>query len=425
MERLKKMKMNALYAARRRAFWQGMEMNSVLVLYSGEAFPRSMDSSCAFEANTHFFYLTGLRRENMALVLKKTGPVMAEVLFIEEPQPLNERWTGRRVRREEAAEISGVVDVRFLDALPAFLSRVNAREQIDTAYFDCYRNNLSDAETYNAARAKDYAAAYPGTRIRNAHPALARMRMVKDETEQNRIRAAIGITDRGLRRILATLEPGKMEYQEQAEFEYSIAMDGAEGVAFPTIAGSGLNGCMLHYEENNACLEDGTLLLLDLGARKDGYCADITRTYPVNGRYTARQKTFYDIVLRANREIATFAAPGKTLKELNERCKAVLAEGMMALGKIAKPEEIGKYYMHSVSHHLGIDVHDAAVDEASPLRPGMIISDEPGLYIDEEAIGIRIEDDLLITESGCVVLSEQVPRTTEEIEAIMAESRKK
>ncbi|MEE0299031.1 MAG: M24 family metallopeptidase, partial [Christensenellales bacterium] len=186
------------------------------------------------------------------------------------------------------------------------------------------------------------------------------------------------------------------------------------------IAGSGINGCMLHYGTNHCKLEDGKLLLLDLGARVDGYCADITRTYPINGKYTPRQREIYDIVLRANREVAKAARPGVTLRELNELCKKVLAEGLMAIGKIESADQIGTYYMHGVSHHLGIDTHDCAVNESEGLRAGMVISDEPGLYIDEEEIGIRIEDDLLITEDGCRVLSEAIPREAEEIEALMA-----
>ena len=291
---------------------------------------------------------------------------------------------------------------------------------MNAAYFDCYRNAVGDADMYNMTKAKAFMAQYPTITLKNAHQLVSAMRMVKDDAEIATLERAIAVTDQGLRRVLATLEPGRMEYQEQAEFEYEIRMQGAEGVSFPTIAGSGINGCMLHYGTNHCKLEDGKLLLLDLGARVDGYCADITRTYPINGKYTPRQREIYDIVLRANREVAKSARPGVTLRELNELCKKVLAEGLMAIGKIESADQIGTYYMHGVSHHLGIDTHDCAVNESEGLRAGMVISDEPGLYIDEEEIGIRIEDDLLITEDGCRVLSEAIPREAEEIEALMA-----
>ena len=212
-----------------------------------------------------------------------------------------------------------------------------------------------------------------------------------------------------------------MEYQVQAEFEYKVKSLGADGMAFPTIAGSGINGTMLHYETNHDVCKENTLILLDLGARVKGYNADITRTYPVSGKFTERQKAFYNIVLKANQAVAAEARPGVTLKDLNDLCKKVLAEGLIELGLIEKEEEVGKYYMHGVSHHLGIDVHDVTVPEKAKLEPGMIITNEPGLYIDEEEIGIRVEDDLLITEDGCVVLSQDIVRTVEDIEAKMKE----
>ena len=409
-----------IYEERRSRVLSQLAFGEMMVLYSGESVPCSMDEGYAFEANHHFFYLTGLRRENMALVIANTHRPAHVVLFIEEPIPTMERWTGRRVTMEEAQKISGIQDVRYIDSLNAFVGRCVARETVDAAYFDCYRNAVGDADMYNMTKAKAFMAQYPTITLKNAHQLVSAMRMVKDDAEVATLERAIAVTDQGLRRVLETLEPGRMEYQEQAEFEYEIRMQGAEGVSFPTIAGSGINGCMLHYGTNHCKLEDGKLLLLDLGARVDGYCADITRTYPINGKYTPRQREIYDIVLRANREVAKAARPGVTLRELNELCKKVLAEGLMAIGKIESADQIGTYYMHGVSHHLGIDTHDCAVNESEGLRAGMVISDEPGLYIDEEEIGIRIEDDLLITEDGCRVLSEAIPRNAEEIEALMA-----
>ena len=406
--------------SRRRAVLEQMEQGSIMVLYSGEAIPQSMDECCPFEANHHFYYLTGLRRENMALVLSKSAGEDRTVLFIEEPVPSMERWTGRRVTKEEATAISGIDDVRYIDSLQGAISRMIDRERVDAAYFDCYRYAMTDPDSCNMRKAREFAAAYPTITLKNAHTMLAAMRMVKDEEEIACLREAIDLTDKGLRRVLATLAPGQMEYQAQAEFEYAIRYNGAEDKAFQTIAGSGLNGCMLHYNTNHCRMEEGTLLLLDLGARVKGYNADITRTYPVSGTYSPRQKAVYDVVLRANQAVAEAARPGLTLKQLNEICKQTLAEGLMALGKIDSPEQIGTYYMHGVSHHLGLDTHDVSAHDETPLAPGMVITNEPGLYIDEEQIGIRIEDDLLITADGCEVLSQALPRTTEEIEALMA-----
>lgn len=407
------------YEARRKAVLDHMKKGSIMVLYSGESIPQSLDGSCPFEANHHFFYLTGLARENMALVLSKSSSEDKTMLFIEEAVPSMERWTGRRVTKDEAKAISGVDDVRYIDSLDSALSRMLNRETVEIAYFDGYKNHIVDADSYNMAKAKRFAAAYPMVQLKSIHSVIAGMRMVKDEDEVSCIREAIALTDKGLRRVLATLAPGQMEYQAQAEFEYAIRYHGAEGTAFATIAGSGINGCMLHYETNHCEMKEGSLLLLDLGAKKKGYCADITRTYPVSGVYSPRQKAIYDIVLAANLAVAEAAKPGLTLKQLNEICKAKLAEGLIALGKIKSAEEIGTYYMHGVSHHLGLDTHDAVAHEETLLAPGMVITNEPGLYIDEEEIGIRIEDDLLITENGCEVLSSAIPKRTEEIEALM------
>ena len=407
-------------AARRAAVLERMGAHSLMVLYSGESVPASMDEGYPFEANHHFFYLTGLRRENMALVLSTSAAEPRTVLFIEEPVPAMERWTGRRVTKEEAKKISGIDDVRYIDSLPGAISRFVTREWVESAWFDCYRDAMGDVDSYNMRKAKAFAAAYPAVTLKNAHPMLATMRMRKDENELAAMQEAIDLTGRALHHVLTRLAPGQMEYQAQAEFEYAIRYGGAEGTAFATIAGSGLNGCMLHYDTNHCRMEDGSLLLMDLGAKVRGYCADITRTYPVNGRYTPRQKEIYDIVLAANRAVAKAARPGVTLAQLNDLCKQTLADGLIRIGKIESAEDIGRYYMHSVSHHLGIDTHDATGPDALELEPGMVITDEPGLYIDEEEIGIRIEDDLLITKDGCTVLSEAIPRTTEDIEAIMA-----
>lgn len=214
-----------------------------------------------------------------------------------------------------------------------------------------------------------------------------------------------------------------MEYQAQADFEYMVHFQGAAELAFPTIAGSGVNGTMLHYGTNRDECRDGDLLLLDLGAKYEGYCADITRTYPVNGKYSPRQRQVYDIVLKANRAVAATARAGMRLSELQALCRKILAEGCMDLGLIKEESEIGKYYMHGVSHHLGIDCHDAVTGQDEPMPVGAVISDEPGLYIDEWGIGIRIEDDLYMTEDGCEVLSEDVMRDPDEIEAFMAAAK--
>lgn len=413
------------YNRRRQTVFDRMADNSIAVLYSGIEHHVSADEYDLFtaHANRNFFYLTGLRRDKMALVLDKAAAEPKTTLFIEEADPAMERWYGRKVTVDEAKELSGIDNVRFIDELDGALDMIMTREDVYTAYFDTYRHQKEDLPDYNVVKANEFKAAYPGVSIRNLFPFVAEQRMQKDEDEIALTKEAIKLTDTALKNVLANLKPGMFEYEAQADFEYSIRRNGAEWTAFPTIAGSGMNGTMLHYDTNQDMMEDGSLLLMDLGARVRGYNSDITRTYPVNGKYTERQRQVYDIVLEANRTVLKEAKPGMTTVDLNNICKKVLAAGCIRLELIEKEEEISRYYMHGVSHHLGIDVHDVTVDSNKKLRPGAIISDEPGLYIDEWEIGIRIEDDLLITEDGAVCLSEEIMRDADEIEAYMASQK--
>lgn len=407
------------YEARRNAVMEQMEEESLLILYSGAPAHIGADAYYEFEASSHFFYLTGLRRENMVLLMRKSQGNDRTTLYIEQADPTAERWTGKMVTVEEAKQISGIDDVRFVDRFETETNYLLNTSTVTTCYFDCYRHQTTDLPDWNLAKAQRFAADHPGITLRNLWPLVSRLRMQKDEDEVRQIENAINITDQALRHVMTTLEPGMKEYQAQANYEYMVHYLGAEGVSFPTIAGSGKNGCMLHYETNRETCQDGSLLLLDLGVRYEGYCSDITRTYPVNGKFTDRQRKVYEIVLKANREVAAQAKPGMTTRELNDICKKVLAQGCMELGLIEKEEDIGKYYMHGVSHHLGLNVHDVTV-EGVKLAPGSVITDEPGLYIDEWETGIRIEDDLLITEDGCKVLSAGIIKDPDEIEAFMA-----
>lgn len=393
---------------------------SITILYSGIPVHVSQDEYYPFRCNRQFFYYTGLTRENMALVMMKRDGKCSSTLYIPEADPLAIRWMGKMVMPDEAREISGIQSVRYIHQLEGDLARQMSAGVAEVAYFDTYRHSAEDLPDYNLVKAQEFAKLYPAVQIKNVHIPTAALRRCKDDEEIATIQKAINITKSGLEAVMENLRPGMYEYQVQAIFEAKIFSEGAEGPAFPTIAGAGINGTMLHYGTNRELCGDGDLILLDLGAKIDGYCADITRTYPVNGKFTERQRQYYEIALAANRAVAKAAKPGMTCRELNEICKDVLAEGLMKMGKIEKPEEVGKYYMHGVSHHLGIDVHDIEVADDRILRPGCVITDEPGLYIDEEAIGIRIEDDLLITEEGCLCLSEDIIRIPDDIEAFMA-----
>ena len=326
------------FTERRKQIFDKMDQDSALLLFSGIELHVSADEYLPFEANRNFFYLTGLRRDHMILMMKKTAKEEKSILFIEEADPNQERWFGRKVTVSEAQEITGIDDVRFLDSFEGMVNRLMAREDIGTLYFDCYRYQVEDLPDYNLVQAEAFAKKFPGRPIKNIAPFIAELRMQKDEDEIALVRQAIKITDDALKFVMKNLKPGCTEYQAQADFEYKIFHEGADGTAFPTIAGSGANGTMLHYDTNRDVCEDETLLLMDLGAKFQGYCADITRTYPVNGKYTERQRQVYDVVLAANRAVAKAAKPGMTLRELDDIAKDVLGEGCVKLGRIMTPQ---------------------------------------------------------------------------------------
>ena len=407
------------FAQHRARLYETLADNTLVVAYAGIPVHTNEDAYYDFTVNSQFFYLTGLERENTAFLAYKSADSTREMLFIEQPDPLAERWTGKMPTKEEVRAVSEVEDVRYTDSLENAIGSILSRCRVERAYFDLYRCRMNDLPDYNAVMAQRFGQAYPHVALKDLREACAPLREQKDAQEVERIRKALDITRRGLEYVMKNLKPGMMEYQVQADFEYTCKRLGAKRQAFPTIAGSGINGCMMHYETNHCEVQNGSLILLDLGARYENYSSDITRTYPANGKFSPRQREIYELVLKANRAVAAAAKPGVSLKELNDIARQTLGEGLVAMGMIHDASEVGRYYMHSVSHPMGIDVHDVSL-AGDVLQPGWVITDEPGLYIDEEAIGIRIEDDLLITENGCEVLSKDIIKDPDAIEAFMA-----
>lgn len=410
------------FAEHREKLYQSIAENTLVIVYAGIPIHTNEDGYYDFVVNSQYFYLTGLERENTAFLAYKTAEKTREFLFIEEPDPLSERWTGKMPTVEEVRTISGIEDVRYTDNLEGAISSFMGRFRVEQVYFDLYRCQMNDLPNYNPVMAERFRQAYPHVILKDLHTACVPLREQKDAQEVESIRKALDITRQGLEYVMKNLKPGMMEYQVQADFEYTCRRLGAKRQAFPTIAGSGINGCMMHYETNHCEVQDGSLILLDLGAKVENYCSDITRTYPANGKFSPRQREIYELVLKANEAVVAAAKPGITTKDLNDVACQVLGEGLIAMGMIQDISEVKKYYMHSVSHPIGIDVHDISL-AGDVLAPGWVISNEPGLYIDEEAIGIRIEDDLLITEDGCEVLSKNIIKDPDEIEAFMVKNR--
>ena len=402
----------------RKELGKALEDNSILLLFAGTAPYKSADEQYQFAPNRNFYYLTGIDREKIILLISKIDGDISEKIFVERPDPVMARWIGARMTAEEAKEVSGVENIDYLDKFEETIGSILERNRIEKLYLDLERQEIRAAITDPQYFAKMINERYPYIEIKNAYYDIAKLRVIKSDEEIQLMKKAIEITQEGIENMIDNIKPGMMEYEIEAYFDFTLKKNGIYEKAFKTIAASGKNATILHYVENNCRAEDGDLILFDLGAQYKYYNADISRTFPVNWKFTERQKQVYNVVLKAKEAVEEAARPGLPYKELNEIAKKVLAEGCKELGLIRDDKELVKYYFHSVSHYLGLDAHDIGIYN-TVLKPGMVITNEPGLYIEEEGIGIRIEDDLLITEDGCENLSKDILKTVEEIEDYM------
>jgi len=415
------------YISRRKILMDELIDQSFALLASGEAMHKTLDQFHKFVPNRHFFYLTGLKRENFILFLAKDQDQYLEYIFIEEPSDYATKWLGSRMTKEEVNAVSGIEMKNILfvqdfkdfianrvmtDSRQALLSKTPLNLYLDLFRYKKMKKPISF--TYFAEVIENY----PEIVIKDANALISNYRRIKTKPEIDEISKAILYTKAGIESILKNAGPNVNEAHIEALFEYAIKMAGADGLAFDTIVASGKNATILHYVENNQNIKKDDLVLLDLGAASNLYSADISRTFPISGNFTERQKMFYQLVLDVNKATIEKVKPGIYVKELNEFAKSMLAEGMIKLGKIKEKTEIDKYYYHGVSHYLGLDVHDVGT-YTETLSPGAIITVEPGIYIEEEAIGIRIEDNILVTKNGYENLSKDIIKEIKEIEEFM------
>ncbi len=407
-----------IYIKNRERLMSKVDENSVVILFAGRAPYKSADETYQFTPNRNFYYLTGIDRENIILIMTKKNGKIEETLFIEESDPIMARWVGERMKSEEAKEISGISAVDYTKNFYSSLGGIFSRFNYDKLYLDLERQDWNIPMTEAQSMAKEVREKYSYLNIKNIYYYISELRTIKQEEEIEEIRKAISITKCGIEKMMENAKSNMMEYEIEAYFDYVLTSEGVKDKAFKTIAAAGKNATVLHYSENNSKCGEDDLILFDLGAQTNYYNADISRTFPVSGKFTERQKRVYNVVLKANLEVMKAVKPGIPFAELNEIAKKVLAEGCKELGLIKDDSELSKYYFHGVSHYLGLDTHDVG-DRGEILKPGMVFTNEPGLYIPEEGIGIRIEDDLLVTEDGCENLSKDIIKTVEEIEAFM------
>ena len=407
---------------RRMNLLDSMKENSIAILFAGTPKIASEDEYLPFVVNRNFFYFTNIYQEESILVLVKGIAEKRAYLFIQEYNELKEKWTGKRITNEQAIQASSIQNVYSLNNYENILNLIldkNAGQfgKIENVYFDLspelkIGEKLS-VETY----AEKFKEKYPHVKIENVYPLVRDLRMIKSSYEIENMVKAINATNSGIMNLIKNIHVGMKEYELADMFEYYGKVNGRHDLAFNTIVASGKNATCLHYPTQTDTVKDGDLVLFDLGYRNDVYCADISRTYPANGRFSEIQKAIYGAVLACNKAVIRYAKPGLTIQDLQEYATEFLKAECIKNKLMTKDDDIRKYYYHNISQHLGLDTHDISLRER-PLQEGNVITVEPGLYFAKYGIGVRIEDDVLIRNGGNEVLSAGIRKEIEDIEAL-------
>ena len=410
-----------MYNNRRQQVLAQMDDYSLAIIYSGKAPYKVGDEKYPFSVDRNFYYLTGIERENMMLLLVKMPNATQEALFIERYDELLAKWVGARMLPEEATKISGVRDINYVEDLEGRIGSLLNYYGTEpfVVYGDFAKQEMNTPEEENVKFVNKVKQQYPWVTVKNISKALTTLRLKKDENEVEELKKAIAVTNEGIKAMMRNVKEGMNEAEVEAHFDFVLKKEHCKH-AFPSIVASGLNATILHYGQNNTDIPENALVLTDLGAAYKNYNADITRTFPASGKFTERQKEIYEIVLGGNKHIIEYAKVGMTLRELNAELIRYYQEKLPATGLLENGKTISDYYYHGVSHMLGLETHDVQLANYR-LEEGNVFTVEPGLYIAEENIGIRIEDDVLVTKDGCVNLSADIIKEVADIEAFMAQ----
>ncbi len=418
-----------LFTKNRDRFKRQMERNSIAIFVSNDEVPVNGDAIYPFKQNTDLFWLSGIDQEDSLVILfpDNPDPKFREVLVLVRPNELKEKWDGKRLRINEAQNISGIKTIGWLDSLDGLLQPWI--HLADTIYLDTNENDRKAS----LVRTRDYRfvdelkARYPLHQYQRAAKIMKDLRAIKTEMEVGVIQKAIDITEVAFRRLLTFIKPGVMEYEIEAEIFHSFLSQRSHGPAYGSIIASGDRARTLHYVRNNEECKAGELILMDFGAEYGGYCADLTRTVPVSGKFTRRQKSVYNACLYLHDYAKSILKPGISIVAYTDKVGEVATQQFMKLGLLKKSDiknedadnrAYRKYLYHGISHHLGLDVHDLGTRTES-IKAGMVFTVEPGIYIEEEQMGVRIENNLWITRNGSKDLMKNIPITVEEIEGLM------
>jgi len=405
---------SALFVRNRKNFASMMTKGALALFTANEEMPRNGDQCYPFRQNSDFFYLTGIDREGAYLILypDHPKPEMREILFIEPYSETKAIWRGEMLDAKQAKEISGCANVMYADSFNEVLKELILSSV--KVYLNLYEYARFETKvvTIQDRFVKEIKEQYPLHTFDRSAPILNKLRKIKSPEEIEVIKHACDITGKAFLHCLKTVKPGRYEYEMQAEMEYIFKMNNASGHAFHPIVAGGKNACCLHYSKNDSILNDNELLLFDMGCEYQNYASDLSRTIPINGKFTPRQKECYEAVLRVKKEITKLYKVGGTIDKINQTTYQLMEKEMIKLGLFTQQDVDNqdpanplyrKYLMHGVSHHVGLDCHDN-LDKYEPFAPNMVLTCEPGLYIREEGIGIRLEDDILITDGEPVNL---------------------
>lgn len=404
--------------------------NSIAVFNSNDIFSTGADSTLPFYQHRNIFYLSGVDQEESILVLNPNAnnPAHKEILFLKETNDHIAIWEGAKLNKDQAKVSTGIQSIYWLDEFETIFSKLMTN--VDKVYFN---NNNHYRKAVEMQTREDrfliwLKSNYPKHKIEYSFPIMEKLRGVKEPEEIELIQKACDITEKGFRRVLKFLKPGVMEFHVEAEYSHEFLRNRSKGFAYTPIIASGYNACILHYINNNMQCKDGDMLLMDVGAEYANYSSDMTRTIPVNGRFTDRQKSVYQAVLNVKNEASKMLIPGTLWEEYHVEVGKLMTSELISLGLLDKSDiqnqdhknlAYKKYFMHGTSHHMGLDTHDYG-DLKTPMVANMVFTVEPGIYIPEENLGIRLEDDVIIKNSGTPInLMKSIPIEIEEIEEIM------
>jgi len=409
----------SFFTRNRETLYETIPDGALLVIYSGGNSHRSADEDFRFFANRNFVYLTGIDEPDCILMARRVFGKQHETLFIRDPDPEVEKWTGRRITVSEAAEKSGIADISMRSAFDTIFHKLANDTYFEELYLCLEANAGQERTDQNHLFHKMVQKSYSNLYVGNAFPQIASQRMIKAPEEITAIEKAIAITREGILRMMGSCKNAETEMDLFAEFLYVIHKHGAVEPAFKPIISCGENNFYLHYDTPAGKLIDGKLCLVDVGAKVDFCNVDISRVFPKNGTFNEKQKLIYNIALEINNEVTETIKPGMFFRDINEMNRKLTFPRLKAAGLLTDEADLEKYVWHRCSHHIGFDVHDVGSYEI-PLAEGMFFSMDMGLYIREWGIGMRIEDDTLVTADGLKRMSSSIPRTIDEIEAAMA-----